>query len=185
MSYGLFHTGGEVGYPNDKAVFTGLGMNTFYMAAAYLACSSWRAGDAGAGCCWAWCCLTSCRTCFSPWKARPGISGAFWRFCGRCCFSRGLSPGLAQGVSGQAGFVLCRVLHGDEHACGMLRGAALHRGGLGDLAVAGSPHDAAQGRGGVLVRSVGLALAGARARCWGFRATCGATSTGARCRPGG
>ena len=25
MSYGLFHTGGEVGYPNDKAVFTGLG----------------------------------------------------------------------------------------------------------------------------------------------------------------
>ena len=37
MSYGLFHTGGEVGYPNDKAVFTGLGMNTFYMAAAYLA----------------------------------------------------------------------------------------------------------------------------------------------------
>ena len=37
MSYGLFHTGGQVGYPNDKAVFTGLGLNTFYMAAAYLA----------------------------------------------------------------------------------------------------------------------------------------------------
>lgn len=37
MSYGLFHTGGEVGYPNDKAAFTGLGMLTFYMAAAYLA----------------------------------------------------------------------------------------------------------------------------------------------------
>ena len=37
MSYGLFHTGGQVGYPNDKAVFTGLGLNTFYVAAAYLA----------------------------------------------------------------------------------------------------------------------------------------------------
>lgn len=37
MSYGLFHTGGEVGYPNDKAAFTGLGMLTFYLAAAYLA----------------------------------------------------------------------------------------------------------------------------------------------------
>ncbi len=37
MSYGLFHTGGQVGYPNDKAVFTGLGLLTFYMAAAYLA----------------------------------------------------------------------------------------------------------------------------------------------------
>lgn len=37
MSYGLFHTSGEVGYPNDKAAFTGLGMLTFYMAAAYLA----------------------------------------------------------------------------------------------------------------------------------------------------
>lgn len=37
MSYGLFHTGGQVGYPNDKAVFTAMGLNTFYMAAAYLA----------------------------------------------------------------------------------------------------------------------------------------------------
>lgn len=37
MSYGLFHTGGEVGYPNDKAVYTALGLLTFYMAAAYLA----------------------------------------------------------------------------------------------------------------------------------------------------
>ncbi len=35
MSYGLFHTGGEVGYPNDKAVFTGLGMLAFYALAAY------------------------------------------------------------------------------------------------------------------------------------------------------
>ncbi len=37
MSYGLMHTGGEVGYPNDKPVFTGLGLLTFYMIAAYLA----------------------------------------------------------------------------------------------------------------------------------------------------
>ncbi|MEG0048107.1 MAG: hypothetical protein RR865_03015 [Clostridia bacterium] len=37
MSYGLFHTGGELGYPNDKAAFAGIGMLTFYMAAAYLA----------------------------------------------------------------------------------------------------------------------------------------------------
>lgn len=37
MSYGLFHTDGQVGYPNDKAAFTGLGLLTFYMAAAYLA----------------------------------------------------------------------------------------------------------------------------------------------------
>ncbi|MBO5502806.1 MAG: hypothetical protein J6A48_12365, partial [Clostridia bacterium] len=37
MSYGLFHTDGEVGYPNDKAVFTGLGMLFFYACAAYLA----------------------------------------------------------------------------------------------------------------------------------------------------
>lgn len=37
MSYGLFHTDGQVGYPHDKAVFTGLGLLTFYMAAAYLA----------------------------------------------------------------------------------------------------------------------------------------------------
>lgn len=38
MSYGLFHTGGEAyGYPNDKAAFTGVGLLTFYIAAAYLA----------------------------------------------------------------------------------------------------------------------------------------------------
>ena len=37
LSYGLFHTNGEVGYPNDKAAFTGLGLLNFYMAAAYLA----------------------------------------------------------------------------------------------------------------------------------------------------
>ena len=35
MSYGLFHTGGEVGYPNDKAAFTAIGMLIFYVAAAY------------------------------------------------------------------------------------------------------------------------------------------------------
>lgn len=35
MSYGLMHTGGDVGYPNDKAAFTGLGMLTFYLMAAY------------------------------------------------------------------------------------------------------------------------------------------------------
>ncbi len=35
MSYGLMHTGGQVGYPNDKACFTGLGMLVFYAAAAY------------------------------------------------------------------------------------------------------------------------------------------------------
>lgn len=37
MSYGLFHTGGEVGYPNDKAAFTAIGMLIFYVAAAYAA----------------------------------------------------------------------------------------------------------------------------------------------------
>ena len=37
MSYGLFHTDGEVGYPHDKAAFTGLGMLTFYAGAAYAA----------------------------------------------------------------------------------------------------------------------------------------------------
>lgn len=37
MSYGLMHTSGQVGYPNDKPVFTGLGMLIFYAAAAYLA----------------------------------------------------------------------------------------------------------------------------------------------------
>ena len=37
MSYGLFHTDGPMGYPNDKAVFTGVGMLVFYAAAAYLA----------------------------------------------------------------------------------------------------------------------------------------------------
>ena len=35
MSYGLFHTGGEMGYPHDKACFTGLGMLVFYALAAY------------------------------------------------------------------------------------------------------------------------------------------------------
>lgn len=35
MSYGLMHTGGQVGYPNDKAAFTGIGMLAFYMALAY------------------------------------------------------------------------------------------------------------------------------------------------------
>ena len=37
MSYGLFHTDGEVGYPHDKAAFTGLGMLIFYAGAAYVA----------------------------------------------------------------------------------------------------------------------------------------------------
>ena len=37
MSYGLFHTDGDVGYPHDKAAFTGLGMLIFYAGAAYLA----------------------------------------------------------------------------------------------------------------------------------------------------
>ncbi len=37
MSYGLFHTDGEVGYPHDKAAFTGLGMLIFYAGAAYMA----------------------------------------------------------------------------------------------------------------------------------------------------
>ena len=37
MSYGLFHTDGEVGYPHDKAAFTGMGMLIFYAAAAYAA----------------------------------------------------------------------------------------------------------------------------------------------------
>ena len=109
MSYGLFHTGGQVGYPNDKAVFTGLGLNTFYVAAAYLALLIVACQGAGAGCCWAWCCLTWCRIC-SPWKARPGTSGAFWR-CGRCCFFAGLEPqGSLRSLSGQAGTELCRVL---------------------------------------------------------------------------
>ncbi|MBP3646592.1 MAG: hypothetical protein J6K55_09235 [Clostridia bacterium] len=35
MSYGLFHTGGEYGYPNDKPVFTGIGLLIFYAACAY------------------------------------------------------------------------------------------------------------------------------------------------------
>lgn len=37
MSYGLFHTGAEVGYPHDKAAFTGVGLLSFYMVAGYLA----------------------------------------------------------------------------------------------------------------------------------------------------
>ena len=37
MSYGLFHTDGAFGYPNDKAVFTGMGMLVFYAACAYAA----------------------------------------------------------------------------------------------------------------------------------------------------
>ena len=37
MSYGLFHTGGEMGYPHDKAAFTGLGMLIFYALMAYAA----------------------------------------------------------------------------------------------------------------------------------------------------
>ncbi len=37
MSYGLMHTGGQVGYPHDKAVFTALGMNTLCMLMAYVA----------------------------------------------------------------------------------------------------------------------------------------------------
>lgn len=37
MSYGLFHTDGEVGYPHDKAAFTGMGMLIFYAGAAYVA----------------------------------------------------------------------------------------------------------------------------------------------------
>jgi len=37
FSYGLFHTDGEVGYPNDKPAFTGMGMLIFYVAAAYMA----------------------------------------------------------------------------------------------------------------------------------------------------
>lgn len=37
ISYGLFHTDGEVGYPHDKAAFTGLGMLVFYAGAAYAA----------------------------------------------------------------------------------------------------------------------------------------------------
>ena len=37
MSHGLFHTGGEMGYPYDKAVFTGLGMLIFHVLAAYAA----------------------------------------------------------------------------------------------------------------------------------------------------
>ncbi len=35
MSYGLFHAGGEVGYPFDKPAVTGLGLLTFYAIAAY------------------------------------------------------------------------------------------------------------------------------------------------------
>lgn len=37
MSYGLFHADDAMGYPYDKPVFTGLGMLTFYAAAAYAA----------------------------------------------------------------------------------------------------------------------------------------------------
>ena len=37
MSYGLFHTDGAYGYPNDKPVFTGMGMLIFYAACAYAA----------------------------------------------------------------------------------------------------------------------------------------------------
>lgn len=37
MSYGLFHTDGEVGYPHDKAAFTGVGMLVFYAGMAYAA----------------------------------------------------------------------------------------------------------------------------------------------------
>lgn len=37
MSYGLFHTGDELGYPYDKPAFTGIGLLSFYMVAAYLA----------------------------------------------------------------------------------------------------------------------------------------------------
>ena len=37
MSYGLFHTDGAYGYPNDKPVFTGIGMLIFYAACAYAA----------------------------------------------------------------------------------------------------------------------------------------------------
>ncbi len=35
FSYGLFHTDGEIGYPNDKPAFTGMGMLIFYALAAY------------------------------------------------------------------------------------------------------------------------------------------------------
>jgi len=35
MSYGLMHTGGQIGYPFDKACFTGLGMLIFYALMAY------------------------------------------------------------------------------------------------------------------------------------------------------
>ena len=37
MSYGLMHTSGDYGYPNDKPLITGVGLLTFYMIAAYLA----------------------------------------------------------------------------------------------------------------------------------------------------
>ena len=37
MSYGLFHTGGALGYPNDKAACAGVGMLSFYAAAGCLA----------------------------------------------------------------------------------------------------------------------------------------------------
>ncbi len=37
MSYGLFHTGEDFGYPYDKPAVTGVGMLTLYMAAAYVA----------------------------------------------------------------------------------------------------------------------------------------------------
>ncbi len=35
LSYGLMHTGGEYGYPNDKPMLTGVGILTFYLMAAY------------------------------------------------------------------------------------------------------------------------------------------------------
>ena len=37
LSYGLFHTGGEIGYPNDKPAFTALGLLIFDVLAAYAA----------------------------------------------------------------------------------------------------------------------------------------------------
>ncbi len=37
MAYGLFHTGETIGYPYDKPMFTGLGLLTLYLLAAYAA----------------------------------------------------------------------------------------------------------------------------------------------------
>lgn len=37
MAYGLMHTGGAYGYPYDKPLFTGLGLLTLYLLAAYVA----------------------------------------------------------------------------------------------------------------------------------------------------